>query len=57
MHDVISAFLDNEPFDSQELAGALASPEGRDLLLDLIALRAIVQPEELRPRTNHSDQV
>jgi len=48
MHDVISAFLDNEPFDAQELSAALATPEGRDLLIDLIVLRNVVQPVELR---------
>lgn len=46
MHDVISAFLDNEPFDAQELSASLATPEGRDLLIDLIALRSVVQPTE-----------
>ncbi len=49
MHDVISAFLDNEPFDAQELAAALATSEGRDQLIDLIALRSVVQPIE-QPR-------
>jgi hypothetical protein len=43
MHDVISAFLDNEPFDSRELADALASTEGRELMLDMVAMRALVQ--------------
>lgn len=43
MHDVISAFLDNEPFDARELADALATPDGRDLLIDVIAMRALVQ--------------
>lgn len=46
MHEVISAFLDNEPFDPQELSAALATAEGRDLLLDLIALGSVVQPSE-----------
>jgi len=46
MTDVISAFIDNEPFDPVELRDALATPEGRDELLDLIALRAVVQPTE-----------
>jgi len=49
MHDVISAFLDNEPFDAQELSAVLATQEGRDLLIDLIALRSVVQPTEQRP--------
>ena len=35
-HAVISAFLDDESFD----------PAGRALLIDLLALRHIVQPEE-----------
>lgn len=43
--DVISAFLDNEPFDAQALASSLAEPGGRELLLDLIALRSLVQDE------------
>jgi len=46
MHDVISAFLDNEPFDAQELSASLATPEGRELLIDLVALRSVVQPAE-----------
>jgi hypothetical protein len=41
--EVISAFLDDEPFDAAELAAALADPGGRSLLVDLIALRGIVQ--------------
>ena len=45
-HDVISAFLDDEPFDAAELGAALADPEGRTLLIDLVALRHIVQPDE-----------
>jgi hypothetical protein len=46
MQDVISAFLDNEPFDARELSAVLATQEGRDLLIDLIALRSVVQPPE-----------
>jgi hypothetical protein len=46
-HDVISAFLDNEPFDASELARALADPDGRELLLDLVAMRALVRDESL----------
>lgn len=45
-HAVISAFLDNEPFDPQALVDALADPAGRGLLVDLIALRHITQPDE-----------
>jgi hypothetical protein len=46
-HDVISAFLDDEPFDPAELAAALADPDGRQLLLDLVALRALVRDEPI----------
>jgi hypothetical protein len=48
-HEVISAFLDEEPFDSQELLTALSDPAGRALLIDLVALRQIVQPIEAVP--------
>ena len=47
MHsEVISAFIDNEPFDSRELAEALADPDGRAMLIDLIALRSLAEPDE-----------
>jgi hypothetical protein len=46
IHGVISAFLDDESFDAAELAAALSDPEGRALLIDLVALRSIVQPDE-----------
>jgi hypothetical protein len=42
--DVISAFLDNEPFDARELASVLAEPDGRETLIQLMGLRDIVQP-------------
>jgi hypothetical protein len=45
-HAVISAFLDDDPFDAAALAAALSAPEGRQLLIDLVALRNIVQPDE-----------
>jgi hypothetical protein len=46
-HDVISAFLDNEPFDATELGRALADPDGRELLLDLVAMRTLVRDESM----------
>lgn len=46
-HEVISAFIDDEPFDPQELANALSEPAGRALLIDLVALRHIVQPDDV----------
>jgi len=45
-HEVISAFLDDEPFDATELSQALADPGGREALIDLVALRHLVQPIE-----------
>ena len=42
-HEVISAFLDDEPFDAAALGAALNEANGRELLLDLIALRHLVQ--------------
>jgi hypothetical protein len=40
-YEVISTFLDDEPFDPNALALALSAPAGRDLLIDLIALRQL----------------
>jgi hypothetical protein len=48
-YEVISAFLDDEPFDSNELAEALSEPGGRDLLIDLIALRHLAQTDDKDP--------
>ena len=45
-HAVISAFLDDEPFDPVALTDALSDPAGRALLIDVLVLRHIVQPEE-----------
>ena len=43
--EVISAFLDDEPFDANALAQALSEPSGRELLIDLLALRHLVRTE------------
>ena len=48
-HEVISALLDNEPFDPEELSDALSDPTGRALLIDLVMLRRIVQPGDPIP--------
>ena len=45
-HEVISAFLDDEPFEPQALAEALADPTGRELLIDFVLLRHVAQSEE-----------
>lgn len=46
-HEAISAFLDNEPFEPQALLDALADPDGRALLIDLLILQRLVQPSEV----------
>ena len=48
-HEVISALLDNEPFDPGELSEALSDPAGRALLIDLVMLRQVVQPADPVP--------
>ena len=48
-NEVISALLDDRPFDLQDLATTLEQPEGRALLIDLLALRRIVQPIDSIP--------
>jgi hypothetical protein len=49
-HEVISAFLDDRAFELQDFAATLDQPEGRALLIDLLALRGIVQPTDVVPR-------
>jgi hypothetical protein len=48
-HEVISALLDDQPFDRQQLADALNDPAGRALLIDLATLRRMVQPIDTVP--------
>ena len=45
-YEVISAFLDDEPFEPQALAEALADPAGRELLIDIVLLRHVAESEE-----------
>jgi hypothetical protein len=44
-HEVIAAFVDGERVDSGQLAEALAGPEGREHLIDLLALRELVDDD------------
>jgi hypothetical protein len=48
-YEVLSAFLDDEPFDPRDLDAAVSDEAGRALLIDLMALRRIVQPSEPPP--------
>lgn len=45
-HEVISAFLDDEPYEPQALAEALADPAGREMLIDFVLLRHVAESEE-----------
>jgi hypothetical protein len=45
-HEVVSAFLDDEPFEPQALADALADPACRTLLIDFILLRHVAQADD-----------
>ena len=54
-HRVIDAFLDGERVDGESLKDALATTEGRDHLVDVLALREWIEATEpsaevLRPR-------
>jgi hypothetical protein len=43
IQDVIQAFVDGEPVDPVELERALADPDGRAYLIDLVVLRKLVK--------------
>lgn len=43
IHDIIEAFADNEPVDPERLKDALAAPEARDYLVDILVLRGFVR--------------
>jgi hypothetical protein len=42
MEEIIAAFVDDERVDADALGRALSKPEGREYLLDLLALRELV---------------
>ena len=43
IHAIIDAFADNESVDPGRLKDALAAPEGRDYLVDVLVLRGFVR--------------
>jgi hypothetical protein len=45
-HETISAFIDGEPVDPVRLADALGTPAGREYLVDLLRLGALVAEAE-----------
>lgn len=46
MTDTISAFVDGEPVDPDQLATALEAPEGRAALVDFVRMRAAMRAGE-----------
>jgi hypothetical protein len=49
-HDVVERFVDGEPVDPGELTAALADSGGREHLIDVLVLRALIGgPAALRP--------
>jgi hypothetical protein len=44
VQDVIAAFADGEPVTAEELRASLASEDGRDYLIDLLAIRGLIRP-------------
>jgi hypothetical protein len=49
--EIIAAFADGERVPTAELREALATAEGRDYLIDLVALREVVQVPARQPAT------
>jgi len=54
VHATIEAFADGEPVDSAQLLAALAAPEGREHLVDLLALRGLIGGQEPENRCRAS---
>jgi hypothetical protein len=52
--EIIAAFIDGERVDASRLAQALVAPEGREYLVDLLALRELV--EQAPARHNCADE-
>ena len=50
IQDVIQAFADGEPVDPVELEQALADPEGRAHLIDIVVLRKLVRRSHVTGR-------
>ena len=46
LYEAITAFVDGERVDPEELKRALSEAAGRDYLVDIVALRAIVAAHE-----------
>lgn len=44
VEEVIGAFIDGEPVDAHDLRQALSAGEGREYLIDMLALRGLVAP-------------
>ncbi len=55
VQDVIGAFIDGEPVTADELRHALGVEEGRDYLIDLLALRGLVAPNAVPAAVSAAD--
>ena len=44
-HEILSALLDREPIDPDQLAALLERPEGRALLVDFVRLRSVLHAD------------
>ena len=44
VQDVIAAFADGEPVTAEEVRSSLASEDGREYLIDLLAIRGLIRP-------------
>lgn len=44
VEEIIGAFIDGEPVEASELRQALSADEGREYLIDVLALRGLVAP-------------
>lgn len=54
--EVIAAFVDGERVDPAVLKAALAQPDGRDYLVDMVALREVIAHDGPQPATAGASQ-
>jgi hypothetical protein len=54
--EVIEAFADGEPVDAGELNGALSTEEGREHLIEVLALRGVMGAPASRPSAAGSER-
>lgn len=57
VEEVIGAFIDGEPVDSHDLRQALSAGEGREYLIDVLALRGLVAPGGVLSAGNSAERL